>query len=187
VGFEWYTLPEEAPVDGEALWNHVLTAGAPHGLAVCGLDSMDIRRIEAGILNNVSDMDETMNPYQAGLGSVVDMNKPDFIGKAALADADKGLLLHGLTCEVGEPYIGGDVCSAGQPIGRVTAAAWSPFLTCGTAIVRLDHASNRSLGAITVRLRDGTMMPASLVDLPMYDTNKAIPRGLDKTIPSKPG
>jgi len=186
VGFEWYTLPEEAQVDGEALWNHVLNAGAPHGLAVCGLDSMDIRRIEAGILNNVSDMDETMNPYQAGLGSVVDMSKPDFIGKAALANADRGLLLHGLTCEAGEPYIDGEVCSNGQPIGRVTAAAWSPYLKCGTAIVRLNKASNRSLGAITVRLRNGAMMPASLVNLPMYDINKAIPRGLDKTIPGRP-
>jgi hypothetical protein len=29
------------------------------------------------------------------------------------------------------------------------------------------------------------MMPASLVDLPMYDINKAIPRGLDKTIPDR--
>lgn len=185
VGFEWYTLPEEAPVDGEALWNHVLKAGAPHGLSICGLDSMDIRRIESGILNNVSDMDETMNPYQAGLGVFVDMKKQDFIGKAALAAADKGLLLHGLKCEAGEPYIGGEVFSNGKAIGRVTAAAWSPYLKCGTAIVRLDNAASRSSERIAVRLRDGKVQPASLVDLPMYDINKAIPRGIDKTIPER--
>jgi len=163
----------------------VLKAGAAHGLCVCGLDSMDIRRIEAGILNNVSDMDETMNPFQAGLGVFVDMKKPDFIGKAALANADRGVLLHGLKCADGEPYIHGEVCSNGKPVGRVTAAAWSPYLKCETAIVRLENANSRSAGGITVRLRDGTMKPASLVDLPMYDLNKAIPRGLDKTIPDR--
>ena len=183
MGFEFYTLPEEAPLDGEALWHHVEKAGARFGMTVCGLDSMDIRRIEAGILNNVSDMDETMNPYQAGLGSFVDMRKPDFIGKAALADADKGVLLHGLKCDAGEPYVDGEVMSGDEVIGRVTAAAWSPFLKCGTAIVRLRHARHASAPDVTVRTRDGEVNAARIVELPMYDKDKAIPRGIDKTIP----
>jgi aminomethyltransferase len=186
MGFEWYTLPEEAPVDGEALWNHVLKAGEPFGLAVCGLDSMDIRRIESGILNNVSDMDETMNPFQAGLGGFVDMRKPHFIGKSALADADRRLLLHGLTCPAGEPYIGGEVSAAGMRIGVVTAAAWSPFLKCGTAIIRLDRAGDHTAKPVAVRLRDGSMSPAAIVELPLYDKEKAIPRGLSKEIPDRP-
>ncbi|WP_373505091.1 aminomethyltransferase family protein [Aestuariivirga sp.] len=185
VGFEFYTLPEEAPVDGEALWHHVEAAGKPFGMTVCGLDSMDIRRIEAGILNNVSDMDETMNPYQAGLGSFVDMRKPDFIGKQALGDADKGILLHGLQCDAGEPYIEGEVMSGGEIIGRVTAAAWSPLLKCGTAIIRLTNAGHLNTAAVTVRTRDGNLNAARIVELPMYDKDKAIPRGLDKTIPPR--
>jgi aminomethyltransferase len=185
VGFEWYTLPEEAPVDGERLWNHVLAAGRPHGLSICGLDSMDIRRIEAGILNNISDMDETMNPYQAGLGGFIDERKGDFIGKAALEACDRGVLLHGLKCPKGEPLIHGDVVRDGRPIGRVTAAAWSPFLKCGTAIVRLGHAGEATPAVVSVRLRDDTLAPAELVSLPMYDPDKAIPRGIDKTIPER--
>lgn len=185
VGFEWYTLPEEAPVDGERLWNHVVAAGKPYGLAICGLDSMDIRRIEAGILNNLSDMDETMNPWQAGLGDFVDMSKPVFIGRKALETADRGLLLHGLQCPAGEPLIGGEVLGEGRPIGRVTAAAWSPHLKCGTAIVRLDAASHAGAKAIAVRLRDGATEKARLVRLPMYDPEKKIPRGLDTTIPAR--
>lgn len=185
MGFEFYTLPEEAPLDGEALWRHVEAAGRPFGLAVCGLDSMDIRRIEAGILNNVSDMDETMNPYQAGLGAFVDLRKDDFIGKAALATADRGLLLHGLTCAAGEPLIGGEVLAGGRAIGRATAAAWSPFLGCGTAIVRLHHAGERGAAGVQVRTRDGSLQPAALVDLPLYDRDKAIPRGLDRSLPER--
>ncbi len=185
VGFEWYTLPEEAPIDGEKLWNHVLGAGRPYGLGVCGLDSMDIRRIEAGILNNISDMDDTMNPYQAGLGGFVDMRKADFIGKAALANADRGLLLHGLKSPKGEPLVEGEVARGGKRIGRVTAAAWSPFLKCGTAIVRLDRASDAAPAEVSVRLRDDQMAAAQLVSLPMYDADKAIPRGIDKSIPER--
>ncbi|MEZ5926323.1 MAG: aminomethyltransferase family protein [Hyphomicrobiaceae bacterium] len=186
VGFEWYTLPEEAPIDGERLWNHVLAAGKPFGLGICGLDSMDIRRIESGILNNLSDMDETMNPYQAGLGGFVDMRKPDFIGKSALERADRGLLLHGLQCPAGEPLVDGEVVRAGRAIGRVTAAAWSPYLECGTAIVRLDKAADAEPQAVEVRLRDGTLSAARLVSLPMYDAEKAIPRGIDTAIPDRP-
>jgi glycine cleavage system aminomethyltransferase T len=186
MGFEFYTLPEEAPLDGEALWHHVVAAGAPFGLAVCGLDSMDIRRIEAGILNNVSDMDETMTPYQAGLGGFVDLRKPDFIGKAALEKADRGQLLHGLTCAAAEPLIGGELLAGGAPIGRVTAAAWSPFLGCGTAIVRLSQAALRDSREVRVRGRDGALHPADLAELPLYDKDKRIPRGLERALPERP-
>ena len=68
-------------------------------------------------------------------------------------------------------------------IGRVTAAAWSPFLKCGTAIIRLNDAKSVSAPSVTVRTRDGKMSAARIVELPMYDKDKAIPRGLDKTIP----
>jgi len=185
LGFEFYTLPDAAPLAGEALWQHLLEAGRPSGLAVCGLDSMDIRRIEAGILNNGSDMDETMNPYQAGLGGFVELRKADFIGKAALEQADRGLLLCGLTCAAAEPLIGGEVVAGGRAIGRVTAAAWSPFLACGTAIVRLQRAADRDGAGVEVRTRDGLLARATLADLPLYDRDKAIPRGLDRAIPQR--
>jgi aminomethyltransferase len=185
MGFEWYTLPDEAPVDGERLWSHILEAGRPFGLGICGLDSMDIRRIEAGILNNLSDMDATMNPFEAGLGSFVDMSKADFIGKRALEGADRGLLLHGLQCPEGEPLTGGELTGDGIQIGRVTAAAWSPFLKCGTAIVRLEEAQMAKASEVKVRLRSGPLAIARLVELPMYDTEKAIPRGADRTIPER--
>ena len=146
---------------------------------------MDIRRIEAGILNNLSDMDETMNPYQAGIGGFVDLRKPDFIGKAALEQADRGLLLHGLKCPAGEPLIDGEVMAGGRAIGRVTAAAWSPLLKCGTAIVRLGKADDAAAAALSVRVRDGAMQPATLVELPMYDKDKAIPRGTDTAVPAR--
>ncbi len=105
LGFEVY-LPR-AGHNGAALWRHIEAAGAPHGITVCGLDAMDIRRIEAGILLFAADMDASLNPYQAGLGGFVDMTKPDFIGKAALVGADRTPLVRGLLCPDGEPVVGG--------------------------------------------------------------------------------
>jgi aminomethyltransferase len=182
LGFEIYLWPENT--DGSALWRHVAAAGEAFGLAQGALDSMDIRRIEAGILNYGSDMDASLNPFQVGLGGFVDMAKGDFIGKAALAAADRVPRLYGLKCDPAEPAIGGAVSAANQVIGRVTAAAWSPFLGHGTAIVRLEDAPP-VVGELVVVGRDGESYPASLIELPFYDDEKCIPRGLDTTIPDQ--
>ena len=80
LGFEVYT---RADTDGPALWRHLLGAGAPFGLIHASLASMGIRRIEAGILDNGTDMDSRMTPFAAGIGKFVDFAKPAFIGKAA--------------------------------------------------------------------------------------------------------
>ena len=186
VGFEFYTLPDQPGYDGPALWRHILKAGKPFGIEVCGLDSMDIRRIEAGIMNNVSDMDETMSPFQAGLGGFIKMDGPDFIGKAALGNADRGVLVHGLRCPSGEPLIGGTLQSRGQLIGRVSAAAWSPLYGAGVAIIRLADARHLQAADVTVQCRDGNAYPATIVALPMYDLEKRIPRGQDTGIPDIP-
>ncbi|MYF89708.1 MAG: aminomethyl transferase family protein, partial [Boseongicola sp. SB0676_bin_33] len=87
LGWEFYTEPHH---DSDALWAHLQRAGAGLGMEILGLDAMNIRRIEAGILNAGSDFNETTTPYAAGLGRFVDADKFDFIGKAALEAADKG-------------------------------------------------------------------------------------------------
>ena len=50
---------------------------------------MTVRRIEAGILGNLTDMDMHITPFQAGLGAFTDMDKADFVGRAALDNADR--------------------------------------------------------------------------------------------------
>ncbi len=96
LGWEFYTEPQH---DADALWRHLTAAGEPFGIGLFGLDSMHIRRIEAGILNAGSDFDETTTPYDVGLGHFVDEDKADFIGKAALAGASRENRQSGLRCE----------------------------------------------------------------------------------------
>ncbi|HSI72250.1 MAG TPA: aminomethyltransferase family protein [Fimbriimonas sp.] len=185
LGFEFYTLPDQPKYDPEALWNAVLAAGKPFGLGVCGLDSMEVRRIEAGILNNGSDMDDTMTPFEAGLERFVDFSKPDFIGKAALVARKAENRLIGLVAEGGEPVREGDVRLGGKRVGFVTAAAFSPFLNAGTAIVRLDRPLAEGT-KVQVLGRDGAFHDATLSNLPLYDKERAIPRGLSADIPENP-
>jgi len=171
LGFEVYTRPG---VDGAALWDHLLAAGAPHGLAAQSLESLGIRRIEAGILDNGTDVDPSMTPFEAGLGRFVDLGKPDFLGRAALAGADRRPLLFGISSASALPVPGSEVRDADGVVGRVTAGAWSPFLERGIGYARMDRP--REWAGAEVCLGEAGE-PAELVALPFYDPERAIPRG----------
>lgn len=182
LGWEYYTEPHH---DAEALWAHIKKAGEPFGIELFGLDSMNIRRIEAGILNAGSDFDHTTTPYAVGLGRFVDEDKDDFIGKAALAKADRGLRQHGVACKGGEPLINAAVTLGGERIGKVTAGAISPYLGHGIGIVLLDSASHTPGDKVKVGCKDGSMQDAELVEMPFYDKDAEIPRGKKVDIPKR--
>ena len=184
LGWEFYTVPgPDGGFDGPALWRRLQQAGAPCGMIESGLDSMNIRRIEAGILNNGSDMDPSMTPFQAGLGMFVDLDKPDFIGKEAMAGRDRRTLIYGIRCEDAEPMTGTTVLRNEGEAGLVTAAAWSPYLEYGIGYARMAEPGNWDGAAVTVIGVDGLAHPAELLELPYYDADKHIARGLDTEIP----
>ena len=60
LGFEIYTLGNKT--DYKKIWDTICEIGYPMGMTFDGLESMDIRRIEAGILDNNTDFDSSMNP-----------------------------------------------------------------------------------------------------------------------------
>lgn len=182
LGWEYYTEPHH---DAEALWAHIRKAGEPFGIELFGLDAMNIRRIEAGILNAGSDFNETTTPYAVGLGRFVDEDKDDFIGKAALAKADRGLRLHGIACKGGEPLINASVALDGARIGKVTAGVTSPYLGHGIGIVLLDSTGHKAGDRVKVGCRDGSMQDAELVAMPFYDKDAEIPRGKKVDIPER--
>lgn len=182
LGWEFYTEPRH---DAERLWAHLSAAGAPHGMEIFGLDAMNIRRIEAGILNAGSDFNATTTPYAVGLGHFVDEDKADFIGKAALASAPRGRRLWGLKCPTGEPLIGAAVMAGGNRVGVVTAGAVSPYLKHGIGYGLFDTADLKAGDAATAGCRDGDQHPAELVEPPFYDKACEIPRGKLVDIPER--
>lgn len=181
LGWEFYT---EAHHDAEALWAHLAAAGEELGMEIFGLDAMNIRRIEAGILNAGSDFDHTTTPYDVGLGWCVD-EKDDFIGMEALKKAPKGNRLYGVKCLTGEPLISGSVEIKGAKSGHVTAGATSPYLKCGVGIVRLEQRDLPEGTKVSIGCADGTMHSAELVQMPMYDKEGLIQRGKSTEIPER--
>lgn len=180
LGWEYYTEPHH---DSDALWAHLEAAGKPFGMEIFGLDAMNIRRIEAGILNAGADFNQTTNPYAVNLGRFVDEHKEDFIGKAALENAPKELRLHGVKCADGEPLIAAPVMMNGNAIGKITAGATSPYLGFGIGYALLETAEHVAGAMVEVGCRDGSMQKAELVELPFYDKLAEIPRGKLVDIP----
>ena len=65
--------------------------------------------------------------------------------------------------------------------GIITAAAWSPYLGNGIGYIRLTESGYRlNEKEIEIDGIDGTTHPAKIVELPFYDVDKKIPRGLTK-------
>ena len=180
LGWEFYTEPHHDP---DALWAHLQNAGADYGMELFGLDAMNIRRIEAGILNAGADFNQSTTPYAAGLGRFVDTDKADFIGKAALQTADKGRRSHGIKCADGEPLIAGSVQIDGTRVGVVTAGATSPFFGHGIGIALMDSTEHGPGTKVEVFCKDGSLHAGMLVELPMYNQACEIPRGKRIDIP----
>ena len=73
------------------------------------VSSMHIRRIEAGILDYGTDIDQTLNPFEIGLDRLVHFDKSNFIGREALlATNQKKIRLKGLVCD-GSSLTRGDI------------------------------------------------------------------------------
>ncbi|MEM7563864.1 MAG: aminomethyltransferase family protein [Pseudomonadota bacterium] len=176
LGFEVYNM--DPNVDGPALWNHLMEAGAEFEMPACGQLSLNIRRIEGGILNYRTDMDWNTTPYDMGLGMFVDLENHAFIGREALAKCSKATRFSGFKCHQGSPKYGGSLKHEGKVIGQVTAFEHSPYLECGVGFALFDEPASLQLSDLVALDREGNECPIELVELPFYDAEKRIPRGL---------
>ena len=179
VGYEIYLRDGSR---GEELWETVMSAGEPYNISPTG--PSHIRRMEAGILNYGNDITLEDNPYQVGLGWMVDLDQEaDFIGKAAL----KGIKAEGIKRKLVGVEIHGDpppvpneqpswpVSRDRKRVGELRSFAYSPRLekTIGYAMVPIEHAD---LGTeLTVETTDGES-EATVVKKPFIDPKKDIPK-----------
>ena len=186
MGYEIYTY--DPNTDYKKLWSTLLEVGEPLGLKVDGILSMETRRIEGGILDNKTDFDMSVNPYEAGLGALVDLDKPDFIGKNALISLSKkpGKKLFGIIADNSFQYKAEVFSENGERVGFLPASTWSPTLQKFIGYVRFDYADDWKNYSIKANSDDGERVDCEIIDLPFYDKEKLIPRGKDKTIPTRP-
>ena len=88
LGYEICTL--EAKTDCPMLWEHFFKIGGPKGMMLSSMQSINTRRIEAGILDSGSDFNTSMKPCEVGLDKFVDLKKDGLIGQMALFNASIG-------------------------------------------------------------------------------------------------
>ncbi|HEV7200131.1 MAG TPA: FAD-dependent oxidoreductase [Candidatus Limnocylindria bacterium] len=81
LGWELYVEPSWAV----QLWDRLMDAGVEHGLAVFGYRALDSLRMEKGYRYYGTDLTMAETPLEAGLGRFVAWDKPDFVGRDALA------------------------------------------------------------------------------------------------------
>ncbi len=102
------------------------------GVRLCGLGARDSLRLEAGMLLYGQDMDKTINPFEAGLGWLVNLDDGDFIGKSALLEIKgKGVKRKHVGFRVtgqGIARPGYKIVKGGQEVGQVTSGGYSPTL-----------------------------------------------------------
>jgi glycine cleavage system T protein len=94
LGWELYTTSEYSL----RLWDILWQAGQPHGIIAGGMGAFDSLRLEKGYRFWGADMYTEHNPYEAGLGWAVRLNKGDFLGRDALLKIKEAGLSRKLCC-----------------------------------------------------------------------------------------
>ncbi len=171
LGYELYLQDESR---GDELWEKIMAAGTPYGLQPGHTST--IRRIEAGMLSYHADMDARTNPYELGLGRLVNLDTDaEFVGKAALtrireegiARKQIGLVIDGAPLS-GPNTVFWPVTKDGARIGKVTSAVYSPRLDRNIALAMIG-AEHAILGDRVEILVDDIPTQAEIVDRPFYD------------------
>jgi aminomethyltransferase len=166
-GFEVIVAAEH----GLELWEALLAAGAGQGVMPAGLGCRDTLRLEAAMPLYGHELDETIDPFTAGLTFAVKLEGRDFIGRDALVAAKAnpqrkrrvGLELDGKRIA----REGSLLFSGAQQIGRVTSGTFSPTLEKSIAMAYVDPAFASPGTALEVDVR-GKRESSHVVKLPFY-------------------
>ncbi|PZX14486.1 sarcosine oxidase subunit alpha [Palleronia aestuarii] len=165
---------------GLALWEALMTAGAPHGITPYGTESMHLLRAEKGFIIVGQDTDGTVSPQDAGLGWALGSKKADFIGMRGLQRPDlvaKGRKqLVGLLTEDGAVKLeeGAQITAerdAPLPramIGHVTSSYRSPALGRSIAMALVKDGHDR-MGEIVYIPMENEVIAARIASANFYD------------------
>jgi len=165
LGYEIW-MPWDSAI---AVWDALASAGAAFDLHAAGMLALDVARVEAGLL--LIDVDfqssrkalidsQKYTPAELGLGRLVDLTKPAFVGRRALVAEHRrghrrqivGIELEWTAVEalyesVGLPpavaaqtsRVAVPVYSGRAQIGRATSTTWSTTLKKMIALATLDR------------------------------------------------
>lgn len=167
-GLELMVPAEEAV----AFWNSLLEAG----VKPTGLGARDTLRLEAGMNLYGNDMDETITPWQAGMGWTLAMaDDRDFIGKdALLKEKEAGIeyKLVGLVLETRGVMRSHQkiIFTASDKQGEITSGTFSPTLQQSIAMARVPTDAGNEC-AVDMR---GKAVPVRIVSMPFVRNGQKV-------------
>lgn len=177
LGFELYPSADLAVNVFDALWE----AGQDLGVRLAGYHALDSLRSEKGYRHLGHDIGAADDPYSAGLGFTVALDKPGgFTGRDAITALDPTAPRHRtvyVALDDPEPVFVHDetVFADGVAVGRMTSGAYGH--TLGRAVGIAAISPETALGAtFTVECR-GERYPATVSRRPFYDARGERLRG----------
>jgi aminomethyltransferase len=173
-GFEIY-IPSDEDTSAR-VWYEILEAGKEFGVVPCGLGARNTLRLEGNLSLYGHEISDTINVWEAGLDRFCKMEKPDFIGRAALEQAKAAGLKKTL---VGLEMIGRGIArdgykvldAAGREIGYVTSGSPAPFLKKNIALAYVPTEQAAIGNSLLVEIR-GQGVKAQVVPAPFYKRPK---------------
>jgi glycine cleavage system T protein (aminomethyltransferase) len=173
-GFEIYVPADEAT--SAMVWNAVLEAGKEFGVVPCGLGSRNTLRLEGKLPLYGHEISDTINVWEAGLDRFCKMEKPEFIGWAALEKAKSAGVKRTLVgLEMVERGIARDdykvLDDGGREIGYVTSGSYAPFLKKNIALAYVPPEFGSVGSTVRVEIR-GQGVKAQVVPTPFYKRPK---------------
>jgi glycine cleavage system T protein (aminomethyltransferase) len=155
------------------MYDAFLKAGQEEGLELCGNRTLGTFRLEKVYHIYTRDIDESTNPYEAGLGRTVKLDKGDFIGRAALAKIqEQGPSRKLVGFMVGDKPVTvvgkSPITSGSQTVGHVTIVGFSPTLkkAIGLGYVATQQAAEGTELSLT---SDAGPVAAKIVPIPFFD------------------
>jgi aminomethyltransferase len=173
-GFEIY-IPSDEQTSAR-VWYEILEAGKEFGVVPCGLGARNTLRLEGNLSLYGHEISDTINVWEAGLDRFCKMEKPDFIGRAALekakADGLKKTLVGLEMVDRGIARDGYKVLDAARSeIGYVTSGSPAPFLKKNIALAYVPPEQAAIGNTLLVEVR-GQGVKAQVVPAPFYKRPK---------------
>ncbi|MDQ2942865.1 MAG: hypothetical protein M3R21_04245, partial [Candidatus Dormibacteraeota bacterium] len=168
LGWELY-CPSEF---GLRLWDTVWEAGRDRGLVAGGYKAVDSLRLEKGYRVWGADIGPESDPYQAGLGFCVKLDKGEFIGRSALLKKREAPADTRLACLVLEDprsvALGSEpVRIAGKVAGRVTSGGYGYAVERSIAYAYVP--ASAAVGTTVEVEIFGTWINGEIAKEPLYD------------------
>ncbi|MGH1576006.1 GcvT family protein [Planktotalea sp.] len=155
-------------------------AGKAHGMGLFGALAVDSMRMEKGYLHWKADILTEFDPFETGLERFVKLDKPEFVGKAALEaryakGPSKQLVTLKLASTNAAAHGGASLMSKGKVIGTVTSGDWGhrTGLNIAYAFVDPDFTALGTTVEIDVL---GTLIAAEVIDKALYDPENLLVR-----------